>query len=240
MPICVTNPRRLPLQSVLKMGPTCALKPTSNRGSRNQSRPNPNNVPITSCALGAKNAVIGRWTPSARRTSGLTAMPTSPVSGSPIPHGVPFPGYTFKPGSPRTSSETRPVRTAIADDGLVRIRKVLQLAQSTGAPNLRAFQRTPVELTAVITTPKGTVETRIRDISPAGMFIEMEKMPAFAAVFPVLLQLPDGEPPLLVTVQSVRQETGASGRAPGVGVRFVGGTDEFRVRLDAFLRPDPR
>jgi Tfp pilus assembly protein PilZ len=130
--------------------------------------------------------------------------------------------------------------SAIAGDGLVRIRKVLQLAQSTGAPNLRAFQRTPVELTAVITTPKGTVETRIRDISPAGMFIEMEKMPAFAAVFPVLLQLPDGEPPLLVTVQSVRQETGASGRAAGVGVRFVGGTDEFRVRLDAFLRPDSR
>jgi len=127
----------------------------------------------------------------------------------------------------------------LSEDGRLRIRKVLQLAQSTGAPNLRAFQRTPVELMAVITTPKGTVETRIRDISPAGMFIEMEKMPAFAAVFPVLLQLPDGQPPLLVTVQSVRHETGASGRRPGVGVRFVGGTDDFRARLDAFLRPAP-
>lgn len=130
--------------------------------------------------------------------------------------------------------------SAIAEDGRVRIRKVLQLAESTGAPNLRAFQRTPVELTAVITTPKGTVETRIRDISPAGMFIEMEKMPAFAAVFPVLLELPDGQPPLLVTVQSVRHETGAGGRRAGVGVRFVGGTDDFRARLDAFLRPGPR
>jgi len=69
---------------------------------------------------------------------------------------------------------------------------VIHLAQSTGAPNLRAFQRTPVELTALIITPKGTVETRIRDISPAGMFIEMEKMPAFAAVFPVLVPLPTG------------------------------------------------
>jgi PilZ domain len=128
--------------------------------------------------------------------------------------------------------------TGIADDGLLRIRKVLQLAQSTGAPNLRAFQRTPVELTALIITPKGTVETRIRDISPAGMFIEMEQLPAFAAVFPVLVQLPDGEPPLLVTVQSVRQETGTAGRRAGAGVRFVGGTDEFRARLDAFLRPD--
>jgi len=123
--------------------------------------------------------------------------------------------------------------TGVSDDGLLRIRKVLQLAQSTGAPNLRAFQRTPVELTALIITPKGTVETRIRDISPAGMFIEMEQLPAFAAVFPVLVQLPDGEPPLLVTVQSVRQETGSSGRRPGAGVRFVGGTDEFRARLDA-------
>jgi PilZ domain len=126
--------------------------------------------------------------------------------------------------------------TRVSDDGLLRIRKVLQLAQSTGAPNLRAFQRTPVELTALIITPKGTVETRIRDISPAGMFIEMEQLPAFAAVFPVLVQLPDGEPPLLVTVQSVRQETGSSGRRPGAGVRFVGGTDEFRARLDTFLR----
>src|SRR6266849_3020663 len=117
--------------------------------------------------------------------------------------------------------------TGIADDGLLRIRKVLQLAQSTGAPNLRAFQRTPVELIALIITPKGTVE----------MFIEMENMPAFAAVFPVLVPLPDGEPPLLVTVQSVRQETGTAGRRAGVGVRFVGGTDEFRTRLDAFLRP---
>jgi PilZ domain-containing protein len=127
--------------------------------------------------------------------------------------------------------------TGIAEDGLVRIRKVLQLAQSTGAPNLRAFQRTPVELTALIITPKGTVETRIRDISPAGMFIEMEKIPAFAAVFPVLVPLPDGQPPLLVTVQSVRQETGTASKRAGVGVRFVGGTDEFRTRLDAFLRP---
>jgi hypothetical protein len=127
--------------------------------------------------------------------------------------------------------------TGIAADGRVRIRKVLQLAESTGAANLRAFQRTLVELSATITTPKGPMETRIRDISPAGMFIEMEKMPAFAAVFPVLLQLPDGQPPLLVTVQSVRQETGTGGRRPGVGVRFVGGTDEFRARLDAFLRP---
>jgi len=128
--------------------------------------------------------------------------------------------------------------TRIADDGLLRIRKVLQLAQSTGAPNLRAFQRTPVELTALIITPKGPVETRIRDISPAGMFIEMEQIPAFAAVFPVLVQLPDGEPPILVTVQSVRQETGTAGRRTGAGVRFVGGTDEFRARLDAFLRAD--
>jgi len=127
--------------------------------------------------------------------------------------------------------------TDLGDDGLLRIRKVLQLAQSTGAPNLRAFQRTPVELTALIITPKGTVETRIRDISPAGMFIEMEKMPAFAAVFPVLVPLPDGHPPLLVTVQSVRQETGTVSTRSGVGVRFVGGTDEFRTRLDAFLRP---
>ena len=130
--------------------------------------------------------------------------------------------------------------SAIADDGRVRIRKVLQLAQSTGAPNLRAFQRMPVELSAVITTSKGTVETRIRDISPAGMFIEMEKMPAFAAVFPVLLQLPDGQPPLLVTVQSVRHQNATAERPAGVGVRFVGGTDEFRVRLDAFLRPGGR
>src|SRR5229473_6839029 len=127
--------------------------------------------------------------------------------------------------------------TGLGDDGLLRIRKVLQLAQSTGAPNLRAFQRTPVELIALIITPKGTVETRIRDISPAGMFIEMEKMHAFAAVFPVLVPLPDGHPPLLVTVQSVRQETGTVSRRAGVGVRFVGGTDEFRTRLDAFLRP---
>lgn len=130
--------------------------------------------------------------------------------------------------------------SAIADDGLLRIRKVLQLARSTGAPNLRAFQRLPVELSALITTPKGTVETRIRDISPAGMFIEMEKLPALAAVFPLLLQLPDGQAPLLVTVQSVRHQTGAPGRPAGVGVRFVGGTDEFRVRLDAFLRPGDR
>src|SRR5438132_8514034 len=36
--------------------------------------------------------------------------------------------------------------TGISDDGPVRIRKVMQLAESTGAPNLRAFQRTPVEL----------------------------------------------------------------------------------------------
>ena len=51
------------------------------------------------------------------RTSGLTAMPSAPVSGRPIPHGVPFPGYTLKPGSPRTRSETRPVRTAMPRNG---------------------------------------------------------------------------------------------------------------------------
>jgi hypothetical protein len=38
--------------------------------------------------------------------------------------------------------------SSIAADGLVRIRKVLQLAQSTGAPNLRAFPARPVHGTA--------------------------------------------------------------------------------------------
>jgi hypothetical protein len=177
------------------------------------------------------------------------------ISTSPPPVGAGVTLGLYLPDSPDPVNATGVVRsvqqdeqrpgfsvefTALADDGLLRIRKVLQLAQSTGAPNLRAFQRTPVQLTAVITTPKGTMETRIRDISPAGMFIEMERIPAFAAVFPVLIQLPDGEPPLLVTVQRVRQETGVAGRPAGVGVRFVGGTDEFRSRLDAFLRPGPR
>src|SRR2546430_11520871 len=85
--------------------------------------------------------------------------------------------------------------SALADDGLVRIRKVLQLAQSTGAPNLRAFQRTPVELTAVITPPKGTGETRVRDIRPEGEVFWKERIPDFAAGVAPHLQRPSIEPP---------------------------------------------
>jgi len=77
----------------------------------------------------------------------------------------------------------------IAEDGLVRIRKGgSQLAQSTGAPKTCARSRGRRSSWTRADHPRPKRHGRDAHSgdtsSPAGMFIEMEKIPAFAAVFP--------------------------------------------------------
>jgi Tfp pilus assembly protein PilZ len=124
----------------------------------------------------------------------------------------------------------------IHGNGQLRIGHILQVAFSTAARNLRAFQRVPVQLKALVATPGGPVEAAVPNLSAAGMFVQLRRLPPVAEVLAVMLQLPDGQPPASVTVQVVRHDPGAPGRPPGVGVQFVDATDEFRSRLDAYLR----
>lgn len=140
-----------------------------------------------------------------------------------------------RPGEARRGFE---VEFAAAKGATRRLEHVLDLAKRAGAPNLRTFPRVPTDLRIIVPSPEGVSVRRVLDAGPAGMFIETSDAAPVGSVLPVVLDLPDGKPPMVVTVEVVRRQEAAADRAPGMGVQLIGADDEFRVRLDALLRSE--
>jgi hypothetical protein len=120
-------------------------------------------------------------------------------------------------------------------DGRRRLTNVLRVAEQVAAANLRTSRRIHVDLVALIPSPRGVLVVQVRDIGPSGMFIEMTDMPAVGTLLPVMLDLPDGRPPAMVTVEVVRQQHARYALPTGVGVQFIDAADDFRERLDRLL-----
>jgi hypothetical protein len=141
----------------------------------------------------------------------------------------------------RRQGEARPgfdVEFATAKGAARRLEHVLDLAKRAATPNLRTFARVPTDLRIVVSSPDGVSVRRVLDAGPTGMFIETSDAAPVGSVLPVVLDLPDGRAPTVVTVEVVRRQEAAAGRAAGMGVQFIGSNDEFRERLDALLRSE--
>ncbi|MBS2021845.1 MAG: PilZ domain-containing protein [Deltaproteobacteria bacterium] len=78
------------------------------------------------------------------------------------------------------------------------------------------------------------------NISSTGLFVLMPNPPELDTVMTLSLELPDKGDPVTVLGHVVRRltpEQAAKQRtAPGAGLVFVGGSEEFRKRYDAYLK----
>jgi uncharacterized protein (TIGR02266 family) len=74
------------------------------------------------------------------------------------------------------------------------------------------------------------------NISRGGIFIATDNPPALRDVVELSIQLPDGLPPVKTQAEVVHslgpEQARATGRVAGAGLQFIGGTDDFRQRLD--------
>lgn len=73
------------------------------------------------------------------------------------------------------------------------------------------------------------------NLSASGLFIETEAPPDVDKIVHVILELPDGKPPAEAQAIVLHREIPGRAATPGAGVQFVGASDEFRQRLDAYL-----
>ena len=130
------------------------------------------------------------------------------------------------------------VEFATAKGAPRRLEHVLDLAKRAAAPNLRTFSRVPTDFRILVPSPDGVSVRRVADAGPTGMFIETSDAASVGSVLPVVVDLPDGKAPTVVTVEVVRRQEARADRAAGMGVQFIGADDEFRERLDALLRSE--
>ena len=73
------------------------------------------------------------------------------------------------------------------------------------------------------------------NVSASGMFVRSEEPPQIDEIVQVVLQLPDGKPPLQTQALVLHRVAKGGGQVPGAGVQFIGADDAFRARLDAYL-----
>ncbi len=73
------------------------------------------------------------------------------------------------------------------------------------------------------------------NVSASGVFVETEAPPEVDSIVHVILELPDGKPPLEVQAIVLHRVLPGGTARPGAGVQFIGSDDAFRARLDAYL-----
>lgn len=73
------------------------------------------------------------------------------------------------------------------------------------------------------------------NLSASGLFIQSEVPPEIDQIVQVILELPDGKPPLEVQGIVLHRVLPGTAAQPGAGVQFIAADDIFRSRLDAYL-----
>jgi len=73
------------------------------------------------------------------------------------------------------------------------------------------------------------------NLSASGLFIQSEVPPEIDQIVQVILELPDGKPPLEVQGIVLHRVLPGTAAQPGAGVQFIAADDTFRIRLDAYL-----
>ncbi|HUJ26671.1 MAG TPA: PilZ domain-containing protein [Myxococcales bacterium] len=104
----------------------------------------------------------------------------------------------------------------------------------------RAGVRYPVSVAASIERGGERIAARATDVSSGGAFLRCESDLEPGALLTMQLLMSDHDDPLEVGARVVHRiragERQAPWTEPGVGVQFIDGDDEFRARIDRFLR----
>src|SRR3954468_21214888 len=108
----------------------------------------------------------------------------------------------------------------------------------TRAESRRAYARVPARLRVGWRPARQFLVAYSDNISRGGLFIASDDPPPLREVLELTLDLPDGKGPVKTHAEVVHRLTkdqARGGAVPGVGVQFVGASDEFRQRLDACI-----
>jgi uncharacterized protein (TIGR02266 family) len=107
------------------------------------------------------------------------------------------------------------------------------------AVDLRTFDRVPLNLRMRFRNLQELREEIATNLSAGGMFVQTDRPPELREVVLVTIELPGDPAPVEAKAQVVhrvtREDGRLTGRRAGVGVQFIGASDDFRERLDAFL-----
>ena len=105
--------------------------------------------------------------------------------------------------------------------------------------NRRAYARRPARLRVGWTSSRNFLVAYSENISRGGIFIAMNEPPPLHEVVELSVELPDGHSPVRTHAEIAHcvtpQETRFGGGVSGVGLQFIGASDEFRQRLDACI-----
>jgi uncharacterized protein (TIGR02266 family) len=123
-------------------------------------------------------------------------------------------------------------------DALLRSRGAEGLGRppAPDAAGARTYARVPARFRVGWTSARDFLVAYSENISRGGIFIATDNPPALREVVELSIQLPDGKPPVKTKAEVVHSLTAdrarATGRVAGAGLQFIGGTDDFRSRLD--------
>jgi len=134
-----------------------------------------------------------------------------------------------------------PQQTRATLDALLQQRRAqgpLPPAKASPA-NRRAYARRPARFRVGWTSSRNFLVAYSENISRGGIFIAMNEPPRLREVVELSVELPDGQPPVRTHAEIAHcvtpQETRFGGGVAGAGLQFIGGSDEFRQRLDACI-----
>jgi len=100
----------------------------------------------------------------------------------------------------------------------------------------RTYARVSARFRVGWTSAKDFLVAYSENISRGGIFIATDNPPALREVVELSIQLPDGKSPVKTKAEVVHSLTldraRATGKVAGAGLQFIGGTDDFRSRLD--------
>jgi hypothetical protein len=114
--------------------------------------------------------------------------------------------------------------------------RIAQLLEGTDCER-RAGLRHQTRLTAIFRGSLSVAGELVTSISSRGLFIETYRPACEGEIVSILIGvLPDGKPPLEIDVQVIRVQPPNQAERGGVEVQVVGATDEYRVRVEAYLR----
>lgn len=103
----------------------------------------------------------------------------------------------------------------------------------------RVYARLPARIQVGWSSAREFLVAYSANISRGGIFVATKQPPSLGEVVELFLELPDGGPPARTSAEVVHRITEevarTNGKTAGAGLQFVGGDDEFRLRLDACI-----
>ena len=108
-------------------------------------------------------------------------------------------------------------------------------ASARAGENRRYLPRYLDRFRVTLAEGKHRAQREALNLSASGLFIHSEAPPEMDQIVQVILELPDGQPPLEVQGLVLHRVLPGGQAAPGAGVQFIAADDAFRARLDAYL-----